>query len=275
MHEKLQRITALAKIIFLDGLRRHALIGLILLALLAELFGLIFVDFFGHDLGRATSDFLFSTMWITGMIFLFFHAVQVIAWDEEHKVIFGIISRPISRNEYLLGVALGLISLLAVLQLVLGGIAYGSLIWLQANLSISYFDAFNSFGFVLTWLGLLLSQSVILSAILLFSGIVRGGFAVLILSVAYYFICSGLPVAREHIAHQVALGKGGEGAASIFTILTLLFPDLNRMDFKNEVLTQALTIPLSDVAIQSALAGAYIILTMLLACYAYGRRDIQ
>lgn len=275
MMESLKRIGALAKIIVLDGMRRHAVIGLVFLALLSELFGLVFIDFFGHDLGRAVSDFLFSAMWVTGIIFLFFHAVQVMAWDEEHKVIFGILSRPISRNEYLMGVGLGLALLLLLLEATLGIIAYGTLIWLHSSVAAGYFEIFNHANFLLAWFGLLLSLLVLLSAILLFSGIVRGGFAVLIISVAYYFICSGLPMAREHISNLVERGEASLGLSYFLQFLAFLFPDLNRMDYKNEVLVNTLSIASGDIFLQSGLAISYIGLALMLACFAYGKRDIQ
>jgi ABC-type transport system involved in multi-copper enzyme maturation permease subunit len=274
MMDSMQRIRALATIIFLDGMRRHAVIGLILLALLSEFFGLVFVDFFVHDLGRAVSDFLFSAMWVTGLIFLFFHAVQVMAWDEEHKVIFGIISRPISRNEYLVGVGLGLAALLFVLEATLGVIAYATLFWLHSSIS-AYFEVFNHWHFLMAWAGLVVSLLVVLSAILFFSGVVRGGFAVLIISVAYYFICSGLPMAREHIASMIEKGSASEGLGYFLQALSFLFPDLNRMDYKNEVLTEILTVNATDVLIQGGLALSYMVLMLMLACFAYGKRDIQ
>ena len=83
MLDSIKRISALARLIILDGLRRHALIGLILFALAAITGGLLFFDFIPRDIGRATNDFLFAIIWLTGFIFLLFHCVQVMAWDNE------------------------------------------------------------------------------------------------------------------------------------------------------------------------------------------------
>jgi len=276
MVDSIKRIQALAKIIFLDGMRRHAVIGLVGLALISEMFGLIFLDFFAQDLGRAVSDFLFSTMWVTGLIFLFFHAVQVMAWDEEHKVIFGIISRPISRSEYVIGVGLGLAMLLLLLEAVLGGLAFAALLWVKSSVVIElYFQVFNYTHFILAWFGLVLSLLVVLSAILLFSGVVRGGFAVLMMSISYYFIASGLPLAREHISTLVQQGDANAALEYILQGLSFLFPDLNRMDYKNFILVDVLPVSVSEISMQAMLSAAYIVLALSVACFAYNKRDIQ
>ena len=77
----INRILALAWLTILDGLRRHALLGLVILSLAAQASGLFFFDFISRDIGRASSDFLFSISWFSGCLFLFFHAVHVVAWD--------------------------------------------------------------------------------------------------------------------------------------------------------------------------------------------------
>jgi len=269
------RITALSKIVALDGIRKHTLIGLVLLALLAETFGIFFIDFFGYDIGRVASDFFFSVMWLAGLLFLFFHAVQVIAWDEEQKIIFAILARPLSRTEYVIGTWLGLLILMLFLELLLGTIAWLSLLWIQSNVGEVYFLTLNGTGFIITLLGLLLTQTAVLSAIMLFSGLVRGGFPVLILSLAYYFICSGLPVVRESIQRQISMNNEGEGLAMILKALSFLFPDMNRMDYKGEVVNSLLSLDSSAIIFQIAFAIVYALLMIALACHAYSRRDIQ
>ena len=59
MFNRVRRISALTRLIILDGLRRHALIGLILFALAGTTSGLFFFDFIPRDIGRAANDFLF------------------------------------------------------------------------------------------------------------------------------------------------------------------------------------------------------------------------
>jgi len=115
----MNRIMALAYITFLDGLRRNAVWGLCSFALLCEVCGIFFMDFFGHDLGRAISDFQNSIMWVAGMIFILFYAVQALSWDDAHRNIDSILARPVSRTEYVLGSMAGLSLLLLCFEMLL------------------------------------------------------------------------------------------------------------------------------------------------------------
>ena len=111
-----QRITSLGRIVVIDGLRSHAIIGLLFLALACEVGGLFFFAFIPRDIGRVSSDFIFSVSFLTGLIFLFFHAVNVTAWGGNKRLIHTILARPLSRTEYVLGMFAGLAFLLLLLN---------------------------------------------------------------------------------------------------------------------------------------------------------------
>ena len=170
----LPKIWSLAVLVILDGLRRHALIGLLLLSLLLEACGLLFFDFIPRDIGRASGDFIVSVGWLTGFLFLFFHAVQVMAWDEERRTIHTLLARPISRAQYVLGVYLALALLLLLLNGILAGIGYGILAVIKGSVKPVYFTHLSGAHYLLSWLGLYAIELTILAAILLFSGLVRG-----------------------------------------------------------------------------------------------------
>lgn len=264
------RVAALGRIILLDGLRRHALVGLVALSLAAEASGFLFMDFFGRDIGRASSDFLFSVMWSGGLLFLFFHAVQVISWDEERKVIYTILSRPLSRAEYVLGVFLGLFGLLIGLELLLGGMAYATLLLIKHSLTTIYFQHLSLSHYILAWTGLAAMQVALLAVVLLFSGMVRGGFPVLLLSLAYYGICSGLPVVRDSLS-----GTSDSMMGYLLQTLTAIFPDFSRLDFKDMVVSILPVTGMAGIVLNFALLLLYTGIVITLACRIYARRDLQ
>ena len=272
MPHKLSRISALARIVLLDGLRRHALLGLIVLSIAAQAGAFLFFDFIPRDIGRASADFILSLAWLTGFIFLFFHGVQVIALDEERKVIYSLLARPLSRGEYVLGVFGGLAALLLLLNLLLGGLGFGALLLIKQMVPPTYFNQLNGPVYLLAWLGLLAMQLMLLAVILLFSGLVRGGFPVLLVSLAFYAICSGLPVVREAVSQR----SGNEdGLLSLLVGLTALFPDFDRLDFKNSIAATAPLPDLSLILINFGVVAAYTGLALWLAALVYQRRDLQ
>lgn len=274
MRNSIRRITALARITLLDGLRRHALIGLLLLSLAFEASGLLFFEFIPRDIGRASADFIFSVSWIAGFIFLFFHAVQVISWDEERRVIHSFLARPLSRGEYVTGVFTGLAALLFFLNLALGIIGWATLMLIRNSVAITYFPHFSHIFYLTSWLGLFAMELMVLAVIMLFSGLIRGSFPVLLVSLSYYMICSGLPVVRNMFDLQTESSELGIIQKTL-KAMTSVFPDFSRLDFKNAVVS-GINIPQSPyILFNFGLFIIYSVLILWLACAVYRRRDLQ
>ncbi len=269
----LPKIWSLARLVLIDGLRRHALIGLILLAFGLEVGGLLFVDFIPRDIGRASADFILSVGWLTGFLFLLFHAVQTMAWDEERRTIHTILARPISRSQYVLGVFLGLAVLLLLLNAILAALGFGVLVSIKGSIKAVYFTHLSLPHYLLAWAGLFCIELMILAVILLFSGLVRGGFPVLLLTVSYYFICTGLPVVRDAFATRF-----GEAAGPLTTLLkglTMVFPDFGRFDFKALVTRESAPAAIQHLTTDLLLLALYLTIALWLAAMVYQRRDLQ
>jgi ABC-type transport system involved in multi-copper enzyme maturation permease subunit len=269
----LTKIWSLALLVLIDGLRRHAIIGLILLALLLETGGLLFFDFIPRGIGRASADFVLSVGWLTGFLFLFFHAVQVMAWDEERRTIHTILARPISRSQYVVGVYIGLALLLLLLNCILALLGYGILEIIKGSVKESFFPFLSHGHYLLSWSGLYCIELTILSVILLFSGLVRGGFPVLLLSISYYFICTGLPVVRDSL-RQLA-GGTDQAIAPLLRWLTAVFPDFSRFDFKILITTEQEKPFIQYFSTDILLILAYITIILWFASIVYQRRDLQ
>jgi len=272
----MNRIMALAYITFLDGLRRNAVWGLCIFALLCEVCGIFFMDFFGHDLGRAISDFQSSIMWAAGMIFILFYAVQALAWDDAHRNIDSILARPISRTEYVLGSMAGLSLLLLCFEFLLFALALIEISWIRPNIGEAYFPIFSVSHFIATWLALQLILLTHLGIVMLVSAAIRGAFPVMLITLAYSLICSGLPVVRESLHQHQHTDAPTHGLDSILQGMSMLFPDFGKLDWKDSVLShQSLQSIIGMPAwLPFGLIGIYLSVILLLACIIYQRRDI-
>lgn len=269
MKSILVRIFAIARLVALDGLRRHALIGLVLLALGIELSGLFLFGFVPRDIGRVLTDFVVTIGWCAGMVFLFFHAVQVMSWGEDRRVIHTLLARPISRTEYILGVFAGLLFLMFLLNGLLAVMGYGVLALIKSWVGMAFFSRLGTVEYLLAWWGVLSIQAMILSAIVLFSGMIRGGFMVLLVTISYYLICNGLPVAIEFF-------KNAEPFTRKFLVsLTLAFPDFSRFDYKGLVVTLGKWPETSSLVLNLAYVILYCALVLTLAAGIYNRRDLK
>lgn len=273
--DSLRRIYALARLIILDGLRRKAILGLVFFAFAGITSGLLFFDFIPRDIGRAANDFLFSITWLAGFIFLLFHAVQVSSWDQERGVLHTFLARPISRTEYALALFLGLATLLLILNIILGGIGWCVLNFIKSSVGKLYFQHLSFLFFLLASIGLYWIQLMMLAIILLFSSAVRGSFPVLLLTLCYYLICSGLPVVRESFKQKMIHSTESQSLDTLLKGLTAFFPDFTWLDFKTLVATSDPAPIISNMILPFVFSTLYVVIILWLACVIYKRRDLQ
>lgn len=273
MVKNFSHISNVAWLTILDGLRRHALVGLIVLALACQVGGLLFFTFIPRDVGRAANDFVFSVGWLAGLLFIFFHAVNVSAWGEDRRVIHAILARPISRSEYVLGLFSGLAGLLFFLDLILSFLGWLVLHFINSKVDVYYFEFFSNNYYVLSWFSVFLVQLVLLAIVVLISALVRGSFTVLLLSLSYYFICNGLPVVRGSL-----LGPDAAFTNGYYTLLkwmAAIFPDFERLNYKIFVVTNSPLPPVGELLLNLGLMLLYVGLALAGACAAYSRRDLK
>ena len=113
-----------------------------------------------------------------------------------------------------------------------------------------------------------------LSAIMLFSGLIRGSFPVLLVSLCYYMICSGIPVVCEIVAQRMR-----ESAGSIIykflQVMTAVFPDFSRLDFKDAVVSGLNPPQLTHTLTAFGVVVTYTVLALFLSGTVYKRRDLQ
>ena len=268
----LRKLSAVARLEILGGLRRYAILGLVLLAFALETGGLLFMDFIPRDIGRASADFILTVGWFAGLLFLLFHCVQVFAWNDERRTIHTLLARPIRRWEYVLGVYLGLAALLLLLNCILALAGYGILHLIQSSLHQMYFAQLTVAHYVVAWLGLYCIELMLLAIIALFSGLVRGGFPVLLLTISYYLICSGLPVVRGAFADSEI--NAIFPLDSILAGLTAFFPDFGRFDFK-EIITEPFALAGLKLGLDFGLFSCFLVIVLGVACFIYQRRDLQ
>ncbi len=269
MKSKLKRIFALARLVVIDGMRRNALLGLVALALGVEFSGLFFFGFVPRDIGRMLVDFVVTMGWCAGMVFLFFHAVQVMSWGEDRRAIHTLLACPISRTEYVVGVFSGLFVLLLFLNVILGTTGYIVLLLIKSWVGQGFFFKLGIQEYLLAWCGVLSIESMILSSIVLFSGMIRGGFTVLLVTLSYYLICNGLPVAIEFFKKSSSFNQ------KMLVGLTFIFPNFSRFDYKGIIAVLGKWPSFSILALNLAYVILYCALVLSLAGGIYNRRDIK
>ena len=274
MLDSIRRIWALARITVLDGVKRNAFIGMLLFALAGQLSGMLFFDFIPRDIGRVANDLTFSVSFLAGFVFILFHAVQVLAWDGQNRTIHTFLARPISRAEYLLGNFTGLALLLFLLNILMVGVGLLVLQAIKENVGPAYFPYLSLGYYCFAFVALYLIELTLLAVVVFFSSVIRGSFPVMLLTLAYYFICTGLPVVRESVMQKVDPESAGM-LTVFFQVLNAIFPDFSRLDFKTMTIDESAIFLISNHLLALVVSSLYIIVLLWLATLAFRKKDIM
>ncbi len=91
-----------------EGIRNRALQGILLIALFVSAAFLVVVPLFAFETGKVAVDLGFAAISLAGLGILFFLAIALLTEDIHRRTICMILSRPISRAQYVLGKFFGL-----------------------------------------------------------------------------------------------------------------------------------------------------------------------
>ncbi|MDL2286529.1 hypothetical protein LJC24_03765 [Desulfococcaceae bacterium OttesenSCG-928-F15] len=265
---QLKNIFALAALMTRYGLRNNVILGLVLVSFFLQACALFFFNFVPRDIGMVTSDYVVSIGWIGGMLFIFFHGVSALSWGENQRAIHTLLSTPISRTEYVFGMFAGLLFLLFLLNTLLALLGYGILL-LAKSIAGIYFIRIGIPEYLLAWWGVFSIEAMILSVLLLFSGLIRGTASVFTVTLSYYLICSGLPVAIEFLKQDNVFMR------KFLEVLTLIFPNFSRFDYKGIIAVFGEWPSLQTLSINTAYTLLYVALILIFAAGVYGERDLK
>lgn len=163
----------------------------------------------------------------------------------------------------------GLLFLLLLLNGLLSCIGYGVLALIKSWVAEVYFGHLGIGGYLLAWWGALSIEIMILAVIVLFSGMLRGGFTVLLVTLSYYLICNALPVAIEFF-------KGGSPLIrKILVGMTLVFPNFSRFDYKGLIVAFDKWPAFSSLMLNLGYVLLYCALVLIFAAGIYNRRDLK
>ncbi len=250
-------IFVIAKNTFREVIRDRILYGLVVFALLLVLLSLALGQLSFDENIRLSANFGFTGIHISAMALAVFIGSTLVAKEIEKQTILTLLARPISRAQFIMGKALGLMAVVNVVVFSLGLI-----------LSIFlYFLNFNfQFEFLIALVGILFEAAILLSVALFF-----GSFARPIMTVVF-------TVAVFLLGHWVeSLGYFIKRSESEFfrvtaTAVQYLIPDLERMNWRSAPV-YAVSVPLDEVAKAAGWTLGWIMFLVAATVLIFRRRD--
>ncbi len=268
----MMRIWYLAVLTFLEGVRDRAMFGVMGMALAMFLATIAIVTMYGYDLMKVTVDMNLSIVAFTGLLLCFFININLIAKDIDKRTIYCVLSKPISRGEYILGKYVGTLALIlsAIFILSLSGAAMITLI--KSTKPAGYFKDFSWLCYAQA-IGYEMAMFVVLNAVIIFfSSFSSSSFITLIYSLATY-------VAGQSIEEVVQFFRATKAfdapARKIFwTGLQYAFPNLSAFDIK-VLSSHGLLMSAGHTLLLIGYAMLYAALLLSCAVMIFNKREIQ
>jgi ABC-type transport system involved in multi-copper enzyme maturation permease subunit len=232
---------SLGYITFIEGIRSRALFGIFIMALLMFLVTVTLTDLFMRDIVKVAADLSLATISFAGLLMVLFVGNNLLSKDIDKRTISMVISRPISRHQYIFGKFLGLSLLVAVSILFLGVIS--SLPIYFADLS--YKDSASIFKWSIYFYAVLLiamKLALVAAVTIFFSSFTSSSFISLVLTISTYIVGTSTETVRGMLESKMEIVDISPFMAFIIKAVYFVFPNLATFDLKLQA-SHGLAIP--------------------------------
>lgn len=269
----MNNIMAVALLSYKEGLKQRILYGIVLFALVMMLASVLLSGLYMRDIAKITLDFCLAAISIGGLLVPFFIAVSLLSRDIERRTIFTLLSRAITRGEYVLGKFVALLFLACTIMAILSAAGLAALGASKA-LYGAYFFEHVSLPALGVSVGFELLAVVLLTAVtVLWSSLTSSSFLVTLLVIATYIIGHTM---EELIRFMSFPPPGTEISPVLLQALTMvqyIFPNLAAFDLKLPA-AHGLMPPLQESIFLALYGTGYMAAALCLAIMLFKRRDL-
>ena len=268
----MKNIWLLAQITWKEGVRNRVLLGILLFAVVLCVVNLVFTNMFTHDLGKVAVDVGLSVVSIAGLAIIFFMGINLLAKDLDNRTIYMVLSRPISRWQYVIGKFFGLGLLLLISVIILGLFASGSVKLAMLSAPNYIPPDFSWLTFLIALFYILLSLLIITSMALLLASVTSSSFLAMLMTACSYFIGQNVEIVRKMYC-QAGNSSGNETLRHLVEAISWIFPNLAAFDLKT---TAAYGLPLEMFELLwTGLYGiSYIGLILTITIFSFQHREL-
>jgi ABC-type transport system involved in multi-copper enzyme maturation permease subunit len=271
----MKAVWSLALITFKEGIRNRALYGIALLALFLFGLNITVAGFFMRDIGKVTVDMNLTALTVAGLLLVFFVGVNLMAKDIDRKTIHLVLSKPISRSQYIWGKYLGIIFFVTVSLLLL--LIFSALtVVLLKSLYANYFSGFSWSIFFIAGFFVLLKFWVLTAVVVFFSAITSSSLITLIFSLASYVAGVTIEEVVFYIQSEFAAQERmiSESLKNFIEVVSYILPNFAVFDFTVEA-AHGLAISSSRLLLSGGYGLVYTVILLLLASFIFQRREFN
>ena len=271
----MKRIWLVAHLTFVEGVRARAIYGIVIVALMMMAGTMAIVNLFALDLGKVSMDLILSVIAVTGLLLTFFVNINLMAKDMDKRTIFSVLSRPVSRKEYIIGKYAGFCFLVAASLMALAAMGGISLVIIKACYPELYFKDFSWLCYAQAVGFEILMFCMLNAGVIFFSTITTSSFLTLLFSVAMYVIGQSVEDVVLFLQSRSIIGSGGSEMNRLFLeALQYIVPNFNAFDIKVTA-SHGLATPLVDSLMLLGYSITYSGVLVILAIFIFEKRDLQ
>lgn len=269
----MNRILALAVISFREGIRNRSVYGVALFALFMLGLNIAVAGFFMREVGKVTVDMNLSALSFAGLLLVFFVGLNLMAKDIDKKTIHLVLSKPISRVEYIWGKYLGIMLFVAVsMGLLL--VFSSATVFLLESMYAKYFGGFQWSIFFIACLFIYLKVAVVSAIVIFFSTITTSSFVTLVFSICSYIVGETIEEVVFFLKTSVAAEELvlSDLFLDVIQVVSYLAPNFSVFDFKLEA-AHGLAVETSRCLLAGGYGLIYISILLLLGSMIFRRRE--
>lgn len=271
----MRRIWALAVITFLEGIRSRSLFGIALFSLFILGLNIAVAGFFMRDIGKVTVDMNLSALTFAGLLLVFFIGVNLLAKDMDRKTIHLVLSKPLSRVEYVWGKFFGIIFFVGASLAVLLAVSTMT-VFLLYQMYPNYFGEFSWAIFFLAAFFIYVKMSVISAIVVFFSSFSTNSFLTLVFSICTYIVGVTIEEVVFYLKSQFAAAEIAISNTLRLFIegVSFFVPNFAVFDLKLEA-AHGLAVDAPQIVSAFGYAAAYILIVMFLASFVFQKREFN
>lgn len=266
-------VRLVAGITIREGLRNRAMQGILAIAILLCLVYMTIIPMFAFDTGKVVIDLGSAFVTMAGLAIVIFLGIALLTKDIHQRTVCMILSKPISRTEYVFGKYCGLAAtvLLAVLMIV-GLTVLTSWLGIQWILEMEPPRNFSWVGLGINVFLQYLSLLLLMAVAFLFACLTTSEYLSMLFTVCIYVIGNSLETILQ-VIQEGQFVQVGPAYLSMLKVISWVFPNLSAFDLK-VYLAYGLPMPWVQIGWTVVYGFTYIGLLAAATLWVFDRKEI-
>ncbi len=269
----MKTIMPLALLTFKEGVRHKIIFTTFIASLVLVFLSVFLCGLYMRDLLKVLLDICLGAITVSGLLIPFFFATNQFADDIEKKVVYSILSRPVSRANYIIGRFLGLTLLTLALMLILLGATVVSILLAKMLYAAHQFESLAYMGVIEASFLAFLGISILNAAAVFWSCITTSSFLATLLTIAVYLIGHTLEDLVKFIEVQGEAVNVSASTKLFLSFIMFIFPNLSAFDVK-QLASYGLSIPAVETGMLMLYSFSYCTVLLILSMFFFGKRDL-